>query len=80
MATPFRLVALISGGGTTLQNLIDRIAAGKLSAEVAGVVSSRASVGGVLRAQRVGIPVTVVPGRTPPDESVTLPEICPVIV
>ena len=33
MATPFRLVALISGGGTTLQNLIDRISAGKLAAK-----------------------------------------------
>src|SRR5215207_2049937 len=27
MADPIRLVALVSGGGTTLQNLIDRVAA-----------------------------------------------------
>jgi phosphoribosylglycinamide formyltransferase 1 len=60
MAKPFRIVALISGGGTTLQNLIDRISAGKLAVEIAGVVSSRASVAGVGRAQRAGIPVTVV--------------------
>ena len=32
MPKPIRLVALISGGGTTLQNLIDRIAAGTLDA------------------------------------------------
>ncbi|HSQ54149.1 MAG TPA: phosphoribosylglycinamide formyltransferase [Gemmata sp.] len=63
MATQFRIVALISGGGTTLQNLIDRISAGRLAAEIVGVVSSRASVAGVVRAQRAGIPVTVVEAR-----------------
>ncbi|MBA4187134.1 MAG: phosphoribosylglycinamide formyltransferase [Planctomycetaceae bacterium] len=60
MATRLRLVALISGGGTTLQNLIDRISAGRLNAEIIGVVSSRASVAGVGRAERAGIPVSVV--------------------
>lgn len=60
MAPTLRLVALISGGGTTLQNLIDRIAAGKLSATIAGVVSSRQDVLGVERAKQAGIPVTVV--------------------
>jgi phosphoribosylglycinamide formyltransferase-1 len=70
MATPIRLVALISGGGTTLQNLIDRIAAGKLNAEVVGVVASRADVFGVERAKGAGLPVTVVGhGRHPGDES-----------
>ena len=47
--TPIRIVALISGGGTTLQNLIDRIAAGTLRAQIAGVVSSRADAYGVER-------------------------------
>jgi phosphoribosylglycinamide formyltransferase-1 len=60
MTTPIRLVALISGSGTTLQNLIDRISAGKLTAEIAGVVSSRADVFGVERAKRAGLSVTVV--------------------
>jgi phosphoribosylglycinamide formyltransferase-1 len=60
MPTPIRLVALISGGGTTLQNLIDRIAAGALNAEIAGVVSSRPDAFGVSRAARVGVPVSVV--------------------
>lgn len=60
MATRLRLVALISGGGTTLQNLIDRISVGRLSAEVVGVVSSRADAFGVERAKRAGIPVSVV--------------------
>jgi phosphoribosylglycinamide formyltransferase-1 len=60
MASPIRLVVLISGGGTTLQNLLDRIAAGTLNAVIVGVVSSGAKVLGVERAQRAGLPVTVV--------------------
>jgi phosphoribosylglycinamide formyltransferase-1 len=60
MTTPIRLVTLISGGGTTLQNLIHRIALGKLQAQIVGVVSSRADIRGVERAQRAGLPVTVV--------------------
>jgi phosphoribosylglycinamide formyltransferase-1 len=60
MAKPLRLVALISGGGTTLQNLIDRVAAGKLTAEIAGVVSSRTDVYGLERAKKAGLPVAVV--------------------
>ncbi len=65
---PIRLVALVSGGGTTLQNLIDRQAAGTLSAEIVGVLSSRAGVQGIERATRAGIPVEVVvrhPGHQP---------------
>jgi phosphoribosylglycinamide formyltransferase 1 len=61
MSDPIRLVALVSAGGTTLQNFIDRIAAGTLSARVVGVVSSRADAFGVTRAERAGIPVSVVP-------------------
>jgi phosphoribosylglycinamide formyltransferase-1 len=59
MSDPIRLVVLVSGGGTTLQNLIDRIADGRLDAHIVGVVASRADVGGVGRAERAGIPVTV---------------------
>lgn len=65
MLKPIRLAALISGGGTTLQNLLDRVAAGTLHATVAGVVSSRADAVGVERARRAGVPVTVVPARSP---------------
>lgn len=60
MPEPIRLVALISGGGTTLQNLIDRTADGRLAARIAGVVSSRTDAFGVERAKRAGLPVTVV--------------------
>jgi phosphoribosylglycinamide formyltransferase-1 len=56
-----RLACLISAGGTTLQNLIDRIADGRLDAEIVAVVSSRDDVMGVERAKRAGLSVTVVP-------------------
>jgi phosphoribosylglycinamide formyltransferase-1 len=60
MPEPIRVAVLISGGGTTLQNLIDRTADGRLAARVVGVVSSRADAFGVERAKRAGLPVEVV--------------------
>ncbi len=65
MPTPLRLVVFISGGGTTLQNLIDRIAAGTLDAEIVGVISSRADAFGIERAKKAGHAVTVVPRDNP---------------
>ena len=62
---PPRVVALISAGGTTLQNLIDRVADGRLSAEIVAVVSSNPDAFGNERARRAEIPVTVVPRRAP---------------
>jgi formyltetrahydrofolate-dependent phosphoribosylglycinamide formyltransferase len=50
-----RLAVLLSGSGTTLQNLLDRIADGGLRAEVALVVSSTADAFGLERARRAGI-------------------------
>jgi phosphoribosylglycinamide formyltransferase-1 len=61
-----RLVGLVSGSGTTLQNLIDRVRDGRLQAEVVGVVSSRADAFGAERARAAGIPVRVV-DRAPVD-------------
>ncbi len=60
MPDALRLVALVSGGGGTLQNLIDRIATGTLHAQIAGVVASRADAFGITRAERAGIPASVV--------------------
>jgi len=65
MPKPIRLVALISGGGTTLQNLLDRIAAGRLNAVIVGVVSSRADALGIERAKKAGVPAVVVSARSP---------------
>lgn len=41
---PIRLAVCVSGGGTTLQNLIDRLADGKLRASIACVVASKPGV------------------------------------
>src|SRR5262245_47388596 len=60
MSGPIRLAVLISGGGTTLQNLLDRIASGRLSASVVCVVSSKGGVAGLERATRAGVPAFVV--------------------
>ncbi len=61
--TPLRLAVLISGSGTTLQNLIDRASAGELPATIVGVVASRAEIYGIERALRAGIPTAVVERR-----------------
>ncbi len=56
---PLRIGVLISGSGTNLQAIIDRIADGSLNAEVALVVSSRPGVRGIERAEAAGLPVLV---------------------
>ncbi len=67
-AGPLRMAVLISGGGTGLQNLIDRIADGRLrGAEIAIVVSSRSNVEGVARAERADLPVDIIRVKDYPD-------------
>lgn len=58
-----RLAVLLSGSGTTLQNLLDRSGAGTLDAEVVCVVSSREGVYGLERAQQAKIPAVAVPRK-----------------
>ena len=65
--SPVRLAVLLSGAGTTLQNLIDRIADGRLAAKIAVVIASRADAGGLERARRAGIPAVVVARKEFPD-------------
>lgn len=55
-----RLAVLISGGGTNLQALLDRQAAGRLAAEIVIVASDRADAYGLVRAEGAGIPTYVV--------------------
>ena len=57
---PLRIAVLISGGGTTLLNLLKRIAAGQLPAEIALVISSSATARGLRFAAEAGIPGKVV--------------------
>lgn len=56
-----RLVILISGSGSNLQALIDATRSGALDAEVACVISNKASVLGLQRAEQAGIPTQVLP-------------------
>jgi phosphoribosylglycinamide formyltransferase 1 len=67
MDRPIRLAVLLSGGGTTLQNLIDRIADGRLAARIVQVISSRPDAFGVERAKRAGLPVEAVVRKSFPD-------------
>ncbi len=60
MAAKPRLAVLLSGSGTTLQNLLDHIGDGRLAAEVVQVVSSKADAFGLERARRAGIPAASV--------------------
>src|SRR5438094_7539358 len=60
MNQPIRLAVLLSGGGTTLQNLIDRIADGRLNARIVQVVASKSSAFGVERARKAELPVAII--------------------
>lgn len=56
-----RIVVLISGGGSTLDNLIQRIGDGRLhGVRITGVISSRGPVRGVEIARTAGLPLVVV--------------------
>ncbi len=69
-ARAFRIAVLISGGGTTLANLIERIADGRLpNVAIAGVVSSRPDVRGVEIARAARLPVEIVRRRDFPTDA-----------
>ena len=51
---------LISGGGRTLKNFIELIEADQLPVEIALVISSSATAGGLKHAEEAGIPTSVV--------------------
>jgi phosphoribosylglycinamide formyltransferase-1 len=57
---PIKLAVLLSGSGTTLQNLLDQISAGKLNAEVSIVIGSKPGLVGLQRAQDAGLRAEVV--------------------
>jgi len=63
MTSPLPIAVLISGTGRSLQNLIDRIEAGRLRAEIRLVISSNPQAGGLQHARRTGIPAEVVERR-----------------
>jgi phosphoribosylglycinamide formyltransferase 1 len=60
---PLRLAVLLSGSGTTLQNLIDHIEAGKLSASIVVVISSHPDAYGLVRAKCHGLEAICIPWK-----------------
>jgi phosphoribosylglycinamide formyltransferase-1 len=57
---PIRLGVLISGGGTTLINILKYINEDRLNAKVAVVISSRSTVSGVEKAKNAGLDVKII--------------------
>ena len=56
---PIRLAVCVSGGGTTLQNLIDQIRSRRLNAQIVQVVASRPRIGAIARAEAANIPLAL---------------------
>ncbi|MEM7627133.1 MAG: phosphoribosylglycinamide formyltransferase [Planctomycetota bacterium] len=57
---PLPIAVLLSGGGTTMVNLAERINSGALDAEVRLVVASNDKAGGIAKARAFGLPCAVV--------------------
>lgn len=57
---PLRLAVLLSGGGTTLQNLHDQSIAGKLPAQIVLVVSNKPDAFGLERAKKMNVPAVAI--------------------
>lgn len=70
MTTPkqqLRIAVLLSGEGTSLENLLERIDAGEVPARIEVVLASKEKAGGLERARRRGIPAVAVPRARYPD-------------
>src|SRR5687767_12096933 len=65
--TPINLAILASGGGTTLQNLLDQIRAGHLNARIKLVLASKPDIRALSRAAEANIPAHVVERKSIPD-------------
>ena len=64
-----RIAVLLSGSGTTLENLVEHRAKGLLDADVAAVLSSKPDAYGLERARRHGIPAHPLDRRAFADET-----------
>ena len=62
-----QLAVLLSGEGTSLENLVERIDAGEVPARVEVVLASKEKAGGLERARRHDIPAVAVPRAQYPD-------------
>ena len=62
-----RIAVLLSGAGTSLENLLEQIDAGAVPGGVCVVVASKSNAFGLERARRRGIPAVAVPRKEHPD-------------
>jgi len=63
-----RLGILLSGRGSNFEAIAENIKRGRLSAEIAAVISNRAEAGGIEIAQERGLPAVVLPSKGVPRE------------
>jgi phosphoribosylglycinamide formyltransferase-1 len=62
-----RIAVLLSGNGTSLENLLEHIESGDVPGEVVVVISSKANAYGLERARRHGIPAIAIPRKEHAD-------------
>ncbi len=63
------IAVLLSGSGTSLENLLEKIDAGDVPGEVRVVIASKTKAFGLERARRRGIPALPIPRKQHPDVS-----------
>jgi len=64
---PLRVAVLLSGEGTSLENLFEQIESGALDARIVVVISSKPHARGLERARRRGVPAVAIPRSQHPD-------------
>ena len=68
LSQPFQVAVFVSGSGTNLQALLDRFPAGtEGEARVSRVIASRPGIGAIARAERAGVPWSVLPAGVGSD-------------
>ena len=65
----YKIAVLISGSGSNLQSIVDRIEQGVLDAEITLVISNKPGVKGLDRAQRHNLPTRVIEHRDYPSRN-----------
>lgn len=63
-----KLVFMVSGSGTNMENLVKEIRAGRLEAEAVGVISDRPGAGALEKARKLNVPVHIVDRKAHPDK------------
>ena len=69
VANPLKIAVLISGGGTTLRNLLEKIREDQLPLEVVLVISSSSQARGMAYADEANIPCEVITVAQHPDKA-----------